>query len=231
MLEGRFIHPSEYYKTLNLMTETGDHISPIFATFCTPLICPKNSEALVRGNTQIFQCKHHMDLRFLEADSIACHYLGLLTDQLLSKSLYELVHPEQLETLTEMHKTCKYLHLIFQNVLCLVLREKDGSVMGLIRLQNTNNEWIWFHSVLTIKPCSLDGQLQIGGIYQQFNDEQAKSLLNSPWIYSTRHYSNFKGDLQKDGEFLTASSPESLINVQKVSERNRYLHKEMEQVK
>lgn len=41
-----------------------------------------------------------------------------------------------------------------------------------------------------------------------FSDEQAESLLNSPWIYSTKHYSNYKGDLQKDSD-LMASSPES----------------------
>ena len=106
MLEGRYIHPTEFYKTLNLMTDASEHINPVFAAFCTPLICPKNAEALVRGNTQIFQCKHQMDLRFFEVDSIGCHFLGLSPEQLHAKSLYELVHPEQLETLAEMHRTC-----------------------------------------------------------------------------------------------------------------------------
>jgi hypothetical protein len=55
-------------------------------------------------------------------------------------------------------------------------------------------------------------------------------LLNSPWIYATRHYSNFKGDLQKDTDFMTASSPESLTNIQRLPERNRKLPREMEQV-
>jgi hypothetical protein len=63
---------------------------------------------------------------------------------------------------------------------------------------------------------------------QFFSDEQAKSLLSSPWIYATRHYSNYKADLQKDLDLMTASSPESLTNMQKVPERSR--HRELEQV-
>lgn len=110
MLEGRYIHPIEYYKTLNLSADASSIVSPVFAAFCIPLICPKNAEALVRGNTEIFHCQHQMNLHFFDTDAIACHHLGYSFEELTHMSLYDIVHPKNgLDTLIEMHRTCKYL--------------------------------------------------------------------------------------------------------------------------
>jgi hypothetical protein len=106
MIEARYIHPIEYYKTLSVMAND-QLISPIFAAFCTPLICPKNSESLVRGSVQIFQCLHEMNLHFTEPDFVSFEYLGYSIEELISLSLYDLIHPDQLQTLVEMHQICK----------------------------------------------------------------------------------------------------------------------------
>jgi hypothetical protein len=203
MVEGRYIHPLEYYKTLGIVSDSQIHISPVFAAFCTPLICPENAESLLTGSTQIFHCQHEMDLRFLHVDVIALEYFGFTMDQLQAMSLYSLVHPDELGVLIEAHQIRK--QLLFKKNLnaCLVCEEKDGAVMCLIRIKSNSDKWLWLHSVLTIKPNA-----RISGIYQCFSDSQAESLRKSPWIYSTKHYnSNYRGETQKEPDQLLIEPP------------------------
>jgi hypothetical protein len=107
MLEGRYIHPTEYYKTINMMAD-GQPISPIFAAFCTPLLCPKNVDSLCRGSVQVFQNRNEMDLKVIDMDAIALDHLGYFKCDISFLSLYDLIHPDRLETLAEMHQTREY---------------------------------------------------------------------------------------------------------------------------
>ena len=70
LVEGRYLHPVEYYQALNAIPTPTAPIQPIFAAFCRPLINPENAETLSTGNTSIFRSIHFMDMKFLHLDEM-----------------------------------------------------------------------------------------------------------------------------------------------------------------
>ncbi|KAI6199939.1 hypothetical protein M3Y96_00680400 [Aphelenchoides besseyi] len=202
VVEGRYIHPLEYYKTVNSIATVQPPIQPIFAAFCTPLLTLDNVETISQGNTETFTSVHTMDMHFVDIDEIGTERLGFSVDQIQQLNWYDLIHPDQLPAFAERH-----------HLLC---REREGSIVSLTRLETEFGEWIWLHSVLTIKNAnSFDGltcQPLIYAVHQIFSDIQAYSLRNSPWIYATKHYESFR-DPQKHFELLDCgSSPDSTQN-------------------
>ncbi|KAI6236891.1 Neuronal PAS domain-containing protein 4 [Aphelenchoides besseyi] len=202
VVEGRYIHPLEYYKTVNSIATIQPPIQPIFAAFCTPLLTVDNVEMMSQGNTETFSSVHTMDMHFVDIDEIGTERLGFTVEQIQQLNWYDLIHPDQLPAFAERH-----------HLLC---REREGSIVSLTRLESEFGEWIWLHSVLTIKSAnSFDGltcQPLIYAVHQIFSDIQAYSLRNSPWIYATKHYESFR-DPQKHFDLLDCgSSPDSTQN-------------------
>ncbi|KAI6186729.1 Helix-loop-helix DNA-binding domain protein [Aphelenchoides besseyi] len=206
VVEGRYIHPLEYYKTVNSIATVQPPIQPIFAAFCTPLLTLDNVETISQGNTETFTSVHTMDMHFVDIDEIGTERLGFSVDQIQQLNWYDLIHPDQLPAFAERH-----------HLLC---REREGSIVSLTRLETEFGEWIWLHSVLTIKNAnSFDGLtcqpfviINVLTIIIPFSDIQAYSLRNSPWIYATKHYESFR-DPQKHFELLDCgSSPDSTQN-------------------
>lgn len=70
LVEGRYLHPAEYYQAINAVATPSTSIQPIFAAFCQPLINPENAESLATGNTSMFRSVHTMDMKFVHLDDM-----------------------------------------------------------------------------------------------------------------------------------------------------------------
>ena len=70
LVEGRYLHPAEYYQALNSVPNPTAPLQPIFAAFCRPLINPENAETLATGNTSMFRSIHLMDMKFIHLDEM-----------------------------------------------------------------------------------------------------------------------------------------------------------------
>lgn len=70
LIEGRYMHPAEYYQALLTLTNPAVFIHPVFAAYCQPLINPENAEVLSSGNTSMFRSLHFMDMQFVHLDDM-----------------------------------------------------------------------------------------------------------------------------------------------------------------
>ena len=81
LVEGRYLHPLEYYRALVSITAPSLVIHPVFAAYCQPLVTPENAEFLSAGNTNTFRSVHSMDMKCIHVD----HMLVWSTPHLKSK--------------------------------------------------------------------------------------------------------------------------------------------------
>uniref|UniRef100_A0A914V572 PAS domain-containing protein n=1 Tax=Plectus sambesii TaxID=2011161 RepID=A0A914V572_9BILA len=186
LIEGRYLHPAEYYQALLTLTNPAVFIHPVFAGYCQPLINPENAEVLSSGNTSMFRSLHLMDMQFVHLDDIGLFHLGYTSSEdLEGDSWYRLVHPLDLPEISFKHR--------------LLCQEKEGSVICLIRLQHFSGHWLWLHTVLAVRGNFVhqpqDGRRVrhlIHATYQLLSDLEAATLQANSWIYNIRsNYNEF----------------------------------------
>ncbi|KAE9548169.1 hypothetical protein FO519_008622 [Halicephalobus sp. NKZ332] len=204
LVEGRYLHPAEYYQALNAVPNPTAPVQPIFAAFCRPLINPENAETLATGNTSMFRSIHLMDMKFIHIDEIGSHYLGFGPNELDGTSFYGILHPLNVQQMALKHR-----------MLC---QQKDGSAIALVRLQTKSGDFIWVHSVFVIKgnfiqqQPSPDGSRKVRHLihatYQVLTDLEAATLQANEWIYAIKQH-HFSRELSKDEFGEDAISPES----------------------
>ncbi|VDD91494.1 unnamed protein product [Enterobius vermicularis] len=180
LIEGRYLHPAEYYQAYMSVSSPSTFIQPVFAAYCQPLINPENAEVLSSGNTSIFRSLHLMDMKFLHIDDIGVFHLGYRNEDLEGESWYKLLHPAHLEEVAYKHR--------------LLCQEKEGSVICLLRLQTCSGSWLWLHTVLAVRGNFLhqpqDGRRVrhlIYATYQLLSDMEVATLQANSWIYTIRH--------------------------------------------
>ncbi|CAI2354878.1 unnamed protein product [Caenorhabditis sp. 36 PRJEB53466] len=179
LFQGRYIQPAEFYQQLNSQTSQPDCDQPVFSAYCQPLINPENAEGMSTGNTHVFCTQHFLDMKFKEADAMAGHHLGYSREHLKGVSWYGMLHPAHVPEVAHKHR--------------LLCQEKEGSVLSLIRLQAANGEWVWLHTVFSIRPnneLNSEGKRLRHVIYcfhQKLTDLEAATLQANSWIYSMRH--------------------------------------------
>nr|AAK52514.1 putative transcription factor C15C8.2 [Caenorhabditis elegans] len=179
LFQGRYIQPAEFYQQLNAQNSQPDCDQPVFSAYCQPLINPENAEGMSTGNTHVFSTQHYLDMKFKEADTMASQHLGFSKEQLKGMSWYGMIHPNHVPEIAHKHR--------------LLCQEKEGSVLALIRLQAANGEWIWLHTVFSIRPnneLNSDGKRLrhvIHCFHQKLTDLEAATLQANSWIYSMRH--------------------------------------------
>ncbi|VDK24805.1 unnamed protein product [Anisakis simplex] len=78
-----------------------------------------------------------MDMKFLHVDDIGVHHLGYRNEKLEGDSWYRYLHPDHLREVSYKHR--------------LLCQDREGSTICLLRLQTSTGEWLWLHTVLTIK--------------------------------------------------------------------------------
>ncbi|VIO99049.1 Helix-loop-helix DNA-binding domain containing protein [Brugia malayi] len=180
LMEGRYLHTSDYYTTHQSLSAPLSHIQPLFAAYCEMLINPENVETLSAGNTSIFCTIHSMDLKFVHVDHMTAHYLGYKNEEVIDKSWYQFLHPDHLFEVAYKHR--------------ILSQRKDGAVMCLLRLQMKNCSWLWLHTVFTVKNNlwyeTAHGKRMrhlIYITYQVLNEVEALSLQGNLWIYGIRN--------------------------------------------
>ncbi|KAK0412014.1 hypothetical protein QR680_005982 [Steinernema hermaphroditum] len=176
LVHGRYVHSADYYQAVNTRHPAGA-VEPIFAAFCQPLINPENAHNQLKGNTMVFQSRHHMDMRFIEMDRVGQSHLGYTNEELENRSWYSLLHPSLLFQFAYKHR---------------MMRDgKDQATMCLLKLQTKTGEWIWAHAVITVsQPQQIDGRHQhqtLSVTYQILSEREAATLQMNDWIYSVRH--------------------------------------------
>uniref|UniRef100_A0A0N5AUF8 Neuronal PAS domain-containing protein 4 n=1 Tax=Syphacia muris TaxID=451379 RepID=A0A0N5AUF8_9BILA len=212
LIEGRYLHPAEYYQAYMSVSSPSTFIQPIFAAYCQPLINPENAEVLSSGNTSIFRSVHLMDMKFLYLDDIGAFHLGYQSEDLEGKSWYKLLHPSHLDEVAYKHR--------------LLCQEKEGSVICLLRLQNGSGNWLWLHTVLAVRGNFLhqpqDGRRVrhlIYATYQLLSDMEVATLQANSWIYSIRH--SYPSDFSCKDE-LSCQFPVSERSVSSISPISPY---------
>ena len=78
---------------------------------CVPVLSVSNRELLTAYNAECFTSVHKLDLKFSQLDEAAESLLGYSfpADNMLNKSLYELLSPESLITVAERHKQSNFI--------------------------------------------------------------------------------------------------------------------------
>ncbi|KJH53679.1 hypothetical protein DICVIV_00108 [Dictyocaulus viviparus] len=177
LLQGRYIQPAEYFQSF---AGSPDATQPIFAAYCQPVINPENAEGVAVGNTDVFTSQHYLDMTFKEVDHMYSYHLGYSKDELVGQSWYRLLHPSYLPEIAYKHR--------------LLCRDKEGSVLALIKMRSSTGEWLWLHTVFAIRG-NLCNEIQNGRrvrhiihiYYQILNDVEAATLQANSWIYNMRH--------------------------------------------
>ncbi|VDK87122.1 unnamed protein product [Litomosoides sigmodontis] len=180
LVEGRYLHASDYYNTHHQLSTFLSHFQPLFAAYCEMLINPENVEMLSAGNTSIFSTVHSADLKFMHIDQMTLQYLGYKSEELVNKSWYQFLHPDHLSEIAYKHR--------------ILSQRKDGALMCLLRLQTKDGRWLWLHTVFTIRnnlyyrPEHEKRMRHLIYItYQVLNEKEAHSLQGNLWIYGIRN--------------------------------------------
>ncbi|CAD5222879.1 unnamed protein product [Bursaphelenchus okinawaensis] len=188
LVQGRYIHSMEHYKAVNHVMQGSAKIQPLFSAFCQPLINPENAENLAMGNPNIFTMVLSLELIATEMNLNAKEMLGYTSNDYIN--MYNIVHPEDLGTLKEAH--------------CKLIREKEGVVVSLIRLENASKRFIWLHTVFMSK--STETSTYIQATFQAVGQAEGQALQNASWVYCPSTYQSMR---DKDAEY-DVSSPESV---------------------
>ncbi|CAD5232218.1 unnamed protein product [Bursaphelenchus xylophilus] len=194
LVQGRYIHSLEHYKAINQLMQASHKIQPLFSAFCQPLINPENAESLAMGNPNIFCMVLSMDLLIKEMNLNAKEMLGYNDHDYIN--LYSIIHPEDLIQLSENH--------------CKLIRDKEGIIVCLIRLENASKKFIWLHSVFVCK-LSPENCPFIQATFQAVGQQEGLALQKASWVYCPSTYQSMR---DKEQEFEVSSPESSASHVQ-----------------
>uniref|UniRef100_A0A0N4ZRE0 Neuronal PAS domain-containing protein 4 n=1 Tax=Parastrongyloides trichosuri TaxID=131310 RepID=A0A0N4ZRE0_PARTI len=230
LIQGRYMHPQEYYDAAFSIVQSFDQIQPIFAAYCHPLINPENAEILSNGSTNIFRAVQKMDMNWKDIDHIGKTYMEIENyecmtpddKEIIYDKFYDMIHPEDVINLANSHRN--------------LVMDKEGSSMCLFRFQKQKSkEFFWVHAVFIIKSSCPGGfeniensgdnigvmdnnlsnsnnvQLKhmIHSTYQVLNELEANTLRANSWIYSIKHHIPKELCYIKEGEHNLGAFPNS----------------------
>uniref|UniRef100_A0A673INF4 Neuronal PAS domain-containing protein 4-like n=1 Tax=Sinocyclocheilus rhinocerous TaxID=307959 RepID=A0A673INF4_9TELE len=106
----------------------------LFVALCTPTVNRLKDSELLRAST-CFQTLHRPDMRLTHAPYSVLFHLGFSAEELIGRSWYELLHPDDLTLAARCHHTLN-----------------DGAADGemLVRLLCKDLSWIWLFVCATI---------------------------------------------------------------------------------
>ncbi|MEE6519581.1 hypothetical protein FKM82_017247 [Ascaphus truei] len=128
LIRGRFQQPpSGTYWSSN----------PVFTAFCIPLD-PKPRVTHNNFLMDFFESRHGKDLSVLDVSESSSLHLGYEKVDLICKSWYNLIHPEDLTHLSTQHYR-------------LLSDSGDYRAEAVLRLQRRDQQWIWVYSLLLLE--------------------------------------------------------------------------------
>ncbi|XP_072101675.1 neuronal PAS domain-containing protein 4-like [Mobula birostris] len=104
---------------------------PVFIAFCSPL---DTRPRLFENHLflSFFQSRHSKDMMFVEASDSVSYYLGYQNSELVGKSWYNLVHPQDLSHASTHHYR-------------LVSGRSEAKTEMVVRLQSKDGLWVWVY--------------------------------------------------------------------------------------
>uniref|UniRef100_UPI00398F8C9F neuronal PAS domain-containing protein 4-like n=1 Tax=Pristiophorus japonicus TaxID=55135 RepID=UPI00398F8C9F len=109
---------------------------PIFIAFCAPLDTRPRlfDNHLFLG---FFESQHSKDMMFMELSDSVSYYLGYQQNELVGKSWYNLLHPQDLS-----HASAQHYHLLSG--------ASEARVEMIVRLQSKEALWVWLYIVAQV---------------------------------------------------------------------------------
>ncbi|KAM4721497.1 neuronal PAS domain-containing protein 4 [Rhinophrynus dorsalis] len=110
--------------------------NPVFTAFCIPLD-PKPRVTHSQFLVDIFESRHAKDLSVLDVSESSLLLLGYEKSDLICKSWYNLIHPEDLTQLSKQHYR-------------LLSESSECKAETVLRLQRRDQQWIWVYSLMLL---------------------------------------------------------------------------------
>ncbi|XP_051900906.1 neuronal PAS domain-containing protein 4-like [Pristis pectinata] len=110
---------------------------PVFMAFCSPL----DTRPRLFDNhlfLAFFQSRHAKDMMFVEVSDSVAYHLGYQDSELVGKSWYSLVHPQDLSHASTHHYR-------------LVSGRSESRVEMAVRLQSKDGPWVWVYLVAQLE--------------------------------------------------------------------------------
>ncbi|XP_028649595.2 neuronal PAS domain-containing protein 4A isoform X1 [Erpetoichthys calabaricus] len=125
LVRGRFLQPpaGSYWSS-----------NPVFIAFGTPLE-PRPRHPEDGFFFAFFESQHSKDMSIMDVSDNISMYLGYDKSDILCKSWYSLVHPQDLSHASALHYR-------------LINESSDGKVEMVVRLQAKDTSWVWVYIVL-----------------------------------------------------------------------------------
>uniref|UniRef100_A0A8C1SVX2 Neuronal PAS domain protein 4 like n=1 Tax=Cyprinus carpio TaxID=7962 RepID=A0A8C1SVX2_CYPCA len=113
--------------------QAGPPDTALFVALCTPTVDRMKDSELLRASA-CFQTLHRPDMRLTHAPYSVLFHLGFSAEELIGRSWYELLHPDDLTLAAGCHQT---------------LSDGDADGEMLVRLLCKDLSWIWLYVFLT----------------------------------------------------------------------------------
>ncbi|XP_042625523.1 neuronal PAS domain-containing protein 4-like [Cyprinus carpio] len=116
--------------------QAGPPDTALFVALCTPTVDRMKDSELLRASA-CFQTLHRPDMRLTHAPYSVLFHLGFSAEELIGRSWYELLHPDDLTLAAGCHQT---------------LTRGDGDADGemLVRLLCKDLSWIWLYVCVAV---------------------------------------------------------------------------------
>ncbi|XP_053304382.1 neuronal PAS domain-containing protein 4 [Spea bombifrons] len=111
--------------------------NPVFTAFCIPLD-PKPRVTQNHFLVDFFESRHAKDLSVLDVQESSLLHLGYEKSDLICKSWYNLIHPEDLTQLSTQHYR-------------LLNESGEAKAEVVLRLQRSDQQWTWMYSLLLLE--------------------------------------------------------------------------------
>ncbi|XP_032409262.1 neuronal PAS domain-containing protein 4-like [Xiphophorus hellerii] len=105
-------------------------VQPLFVALCTPTV-----NRLTGADSHFchsFSSTHRLDMSFTQLSDSVLYYLGYSREEMINRSWYSLLHPEDLPLAATSHKS-------------LMQAEEGFQVEMILRLQSTDLSWTWIY--------------------------------------------------------------------------------------
>ncbi|KAM8939894.1 neuronal PAS domain-containing protein 4 [Pelodytes ibericus] len=187
LIRGRFHQPP---------TGTYWSSNPVFTAFCIPLD-PKPRVTHNHFLMDFFESHHAKDLSVLDMHESSSLHLGYEKNELICKSWYNLIHPEDLTHLSTQH---------FK----LLNESGESKAEVVLRLQRKDQQWTWVYSLLLLENTEapitsynyIISETEAWCLRQQLTTEE------TPLCFSTGGPPSFQDTLLSPGDI---SSPDQVF--------------------
>ncbi|KAM9561381.1 neuronal PAS domain-containing protein 4-like isoform 1-T1 [Salvelinus alpinus] len=113
-------------------SQSGPPVERVFLALCTPTVNHLGNSTFSSCSSS-FTSLHRPDMSFSHLDESVVFYLGYSSEELIGRSWYSLLHPEDLSLSAYSHKS-------------LMQADEGGQMEMVLRLQHSDLSWSWIYT-------------------------------------------------------------------------------------